>query len=1228
MSVSVQVPFINREAELQYFDTIINEWDTRRVVCIQAEGGVGKTRLLREIYNNYAGKPPGAFQEYLDPNQRPEIALILQFARPEWNAEFVRGARAMANELGITLHIYDANFDTTRMVADLEQVIDNAPRDNPFAIIINEGTNEALRPALERAIQQNNKILTFDNNLHDIKGIVARVSQDDYRGAHYMLSEMVRAIGYRGKIATIYDDQFPPLQKRKDILDNVLKEYPDIILIAELKQWDETTSNHNTIAARVYAWTCETLRHSPDLKALWASSDVFARGAVQALIELKRNDVQVYSFDLCPSNIELMQQQDSPWKATIGTDPADNGRVMVRLAVLAAYGHEISPYYSLPMELLTQEDVRKRHAEHCPLWHTSSTGWTGWLRSLLRIPGAIVQQPVIYVTEVLDFDDHALHQHHNLLLKLADVPGRETFQPYQQSLADLHRMMGSGVSPERLKQESDEARSLFATCFNRLAEQRRTVILFDTFETVSQKEFWHELINLINQLHNTVVVLAGRPSAEEVIKTLREKLNPVQTITLEPLTDSAGVSYLRQKQDLLQVYLEPELVNKLLHMAGGRPILIDLAVEWRMRGISLNWLLDQSVDELKSLSDEELAHRRQEFEQQLVRHIAKTQQTTDWLILLMARVYPLNVEMIQTFLEVTKEEANDLYNEVCTFVFVKLLPDSSIKLHDEMRRLVLEYVWPLVDPHGKLRRRDSKLVIDYYDRAIERLNMPETSQPQGLSADFPMVAPMLEMVREREQAQKIWLFRVEKLHHSLVVDLAEGMRFFERIFDEATQTESFYQREIMLSEVGKYAECFSPAQRYEYESRCVKFYFDRARYAEARDLSTEILTRDLEPKQQVSILILRGNIEIRLGDIGRGIDDFAAALNLSEEHNLVILEIKSCNALGWAYRQRGQLDEATTYYRQALGRCTDENYMGEDYGLILNNMTFVLSSRAQTRQNAISYGHMAIEHWQTLNNDIGLALAHQALGVACYRNALYAEALREFEESLSTFERLDQRDNLAQVYSWRGAVYQDQGRLDEAEDDLQHSLELGSRNQEAMTRNRLGRVYMSRGNWEAAEREIEQSYIRAQEIADYTYWIVSLARLITIAVMRGQVDRLEEFDAKLRTFLDQPPNAEKNSLGIAYTGLARLALRRGQLEQAIDHFKKGISLLAEHGSYARADVLSRLKYIEREDFPQVSPDHVRQVGQTLKGFFREKEQENMAYGVVTSVMSRWVTWKQ
>ena len=49
-----QKPFIDREAELARIEELIGDWGTRRVLCIHARGGYGKTFLLQEVHRRYS----------------------------------------------------------------------------------------------------------------------------------------------------------------------------------------------------------------------------------------------------------------------------------------------------------------------------------------------------------------------------------------------------------------------------------------------------------------------------------------------------------------------------------------------------------------------------------------------------------------------------------------------------------------------------------------------------------------------------------------------------------------------------------------------------------------------------------------------------------------------------------------------------------------------------------------------------------------------------------------------------------------------------------------------------------------------------------------------------------------------------------------------------------------------------------------------------------------------
>ncbi len=52
--MSRQIPFIGRQNEMLQIETAIRDEGTRQVLCIHGEGGLGKTRLLEEVYKQYA----------------------------------------------------------------------------------------------------------------------------------------------------------------------------------------------------------------------------------------------------------------------------------------------------------------------------------------------------------------------------------------------------------------------------------------------------------------------------------------------------------------------------------------------------------------------------------------------------------------------------------------------------------------------------------------------------------------------------------------------------------------------------------------------------------------------------------------------------------------------------------------------------------------------------------------------------------------------------------------------------------------------------------------------------------------------------------------------------------------------------------------------------------------------------------------------------------------------
>ena len=81
-----------------------------------------------------------------------------------------------------------------------------------------------------------------------------------------------------------------------------------------------------------------------------------------------------------------------------------------------------------------------------------------------------------------------------------------------------------------------------------------------------------------------------------------------------------------------------DMRDKLHFLANGRPLLLSLAVEWLARSIPLPDISNHSMEELKSLSKDELADLRARFEFELVNRIRRLRGLVDRAVLYMADI--------------------------------------------------------------------------------------------------------------------------------------------------------------------------------------------------------------------------------------------------------------------------------------------------------------------------------------------------------------------------------------------------------------------------------------------------------------------------------------------------------------------------------------------------------------------------------------------------------------
>jgi len=1207
--MSKQVQFINRNSELAKAKGLIQEWDTQRVWCLQAGGGIGKTRLLAEIRN----RALTIFEDRLV-DRPPTIAIIHEFTASEWWRQFHKGVTDMAEKLNINLLETDAAFDVEQMARDLDAMIDQ----RPDAIVVRMGSYEALRPGIQRAVDQGIKVLTFDNYLPQLQGITSRISLDYAQGGFELAERLAADLEYEGEVAAVWVEDEAMQKRRHALLENLIMRYPDIALVQCAYGF-----KGEEMASVVAGQTREIVKTCPDLRAIWVTWDEYTCGVIEALRDLGRTDIGVYSFDLSPLDAELMLREDSPWMATVATNPIEVGRVIVRLATQAAYGMPIESHYALPMTLVERSALTAAIAEQpheqlnfeaLPFWSISDIGWTSDLR--LPVDEEKDAQHYLRVTDIVDFDDRSLQVTQHLWMRVAEMLGSQDFQAYYKKLREFRRAT-SVFGYELADQEVDDLNQAFITCFNAIAERRRVVLFLDTTDSLRETDdVWRDIRAIVPKLRNTVVFMTGR-NAGTLGAALREQMGDAVLIDrLRPLDDTASRTYLSEKESLKRIEIEKEISDKLLFMASGYPVLIDLAVEWRVRNIPLEWLNEIDIEALNALPAEQLKEQREKlqekFEKQLVQHLIDTRQPIDWFVLTLAHIYPLDVDFAAYLLN-SHEQAEALFKQAQTYVFVKTLPTGQISLHDEMRRMVNTYVWPEVDLEGDRRRRATKRAAEYLSKKLKTWKT-QIEQLRRRPSSIALEQQLNALERD------YWSTQLDCVRYELFADWTEGIKAFAAAFDGAP----LGVRNSLLDIVGKHVEqakregVYNRETRYYYEIRLVKQKLRTLELEEVREILDNLKADYTEPHRWLDLLTRFGNYYLQRGDLIEAHKQFEEALKICDSAALQDWKSRILDTLGMVTRRLGQLEKAAHYHEQALQEYYQAQLQDQDHlAAILNNLCYVQSLEGEY-DSAYNYCQMALQIREERGIDQAIAATHSTIG-ELYRNwNRYNEALQHYDEALRVFEAQNDRVWIARLYSYRGAVYRLVGNLKQAEEDLRRSLEFHVSFEEPWRYHVLGCVLWNRDDLDGALKLFEQSMRLAVASHDIRTQVNNLVGVAEVTLAKwlntGKSDPVlretiiaqsQKLDALLAEGYDYPHHQ-----GRMQRVLGELAFEEERYEDALEIFGQAYTLLStREGGYGRRSFDDELEMLRRriDVLARKTPAYAVEWCQHLRGVWSDPQ---------------------
>lgn len=276
-----------------------------------------------------------------------EIALVRQLGSGDFFQQWLLGAREQAKALNIDLRVSDARNNNDQQATDLQRAIDQ----KVDAIIVDHGLAATVNPLVDKAVGAGIPVVAFDVETPNKE--VVSIQQSDVDAGKRISEELVKGIEGKGEVGYVYVAGFAPLDRRNRGWKGVKSANPGIKQVAQFGKVSDSTANDTQEQANA------VITAHPDLAAILAPYDEFAKGVVNALEQKNEDGVKVYGADVSTADIAVMTKAESPWVATIATDPANVGRVAVRAAALKLNGDRIDQQVLITPSIITQDFLRE-----------------------------------------------------------------------------------------------------------------------------------------------------------------------------------------------------------------------------------------------------------------------------------------------------------------------------------------------------------------------------------------------------------------------------------------------------------------------------------------------------------------------------------------------------------------------------------------------------------------------------------------------------------------------------------------------------------------------------------------------------------------------------------------------------------------------------------------------------------------------------------------------------
>ena len=216
-------------------------------------------------------------------------------------------------------------------------------------------------------------------------------------------------------------------------------------------------------------------------------------------------------------------------------------------------------------------------------------------------------------------------------------------------------------------------------------------------------------------------------------------------------------------------------------------------------------------------------------------------------------------------------------------------------------------------------------------------------------------------------------------------------------------------------------------------------------------------------------------------------------------------------------------------------------------------------------EKAISRARLALDMADKINFPQGKAWALKNIGIGYFRQGNYLETLNNWFESLNIYEKVGDETGIANLLSNIAAVYNiqddDAKALEYSLRSLKISEKLGDKLRILSALNQIADVYYDK----PATRDAALGYLlRALPLSEA---IGHKESYVVIAGNIGEIYYNKQDDIKALEYFNKSINAmgDVPNTCFAYNGIAKIYLRKGNIEEALKNNNKALSIAEKAG---------------------------------------------------------------